>query len=48
MEMRLILTRLLWNFDLELCPGCERWNEQKVLVFWVRPPLLIRLKHVLR
>ena len=29
-EMRLILARVLWNFDLELQPDCRDWSSQKV------------------
>jgi cytochrome P450 len=29
-EMRLILSRLLWNFNLELMPESEGWADQKV------------------
>lgn len=33
-EMRLIMTRLLWNFDLEIMPECKNWNEQDIFSFW--------------
>lgn len=43
-EMRLILTRLLWRFDLELEPDCRDWVEgQRIYGFWVKPPLMCRL-----
>ena len=29
-EMRLILARMLWNFDLELQPDSQDWTSQKV------------------
>lgn len=29
-EMRLILTRVLWNFDLELQAESKNWADQKV------------------
>ncbi|MCJ1300724.1 hypothetical protein MMC08_003521 [Hypocenomyce scalaris] len=47
-EMRLILARLLWNFDLELVEACERWDEQEIYGFWQKTPLLVRLKPVRR
>lgn len=48
-EMRLILARLLWRFDLELAPDCHDWMEgQKIYGFWVRPPLMCRLSAVAR
>lgn len=43
-EMRLILARMLWRFDLELMPECRDWMEgQKIYGFWVKPPLWCRL-----
>ncbi|KAM5347985.1 hypothetical protein ACJ41O_007809 [Fusarium nematophilum] len=44
-EMRLILVRLLWRFDLELLPECEDWMDgQRIYGFWVKPPLKCRLR----
>lgn len=31
-EMRSIAVRILWNFDIELCPGSDNWMDQKVFV----------------
>ncbi|KAK7417360.1 hypothetical protein QQX98_004637 [Neonectria punicea] len=43
-EMRLILARLLWRFDLELAPECENWMDgQRIYGFWVKPPLMCML-----
>ncbi|KAF9891541.1 hypothetical protein FE257_004008 [Aspergillus nanangensis] len=43
-EMRLILARMIWNFDLELDPRSEGWLERNVLHFlWDKPQLYIRL-----
>ncbi|PLB50796.1 cytochrome P450 [Aspergillus steynii IBT 23096] len=39
-EMRLILARILWNFDLELCQESWRWNEQKSYALWDKPALM--------
>lgn len=48
-EMRLIMVRLLWRYDLELVEGSENWQkEQKVFGFWVKPPLMCRLSPVKR
>ncbi|RVX75020.1 hypothetical protein B0A52_01297 [Exophiala mesophila] len=47
-EMRLILARMLWNFDIELMPDSEHWNEQNILSFWDKGPLNIRLHRVKR
>ncbi|KAF5511195.1 Trichothecene C-15 hydroxylase [Colletotrichum siamense] len=39
-EMRLILARIIWNFDLELETQSREWAaNQKVFFFWDKPPL---------
>jgi cytochrome P450 len=43
-EMRLILARVLWNFDLELCDESREWYQQKTYILWEKPPLMCRLK----
>ncbi|CAI6094821.1 unnamed protein product [Clonostachys chloroleuca] len=47
-EMRLILTHLLWKFDLELDPGCNSWNIQKVYILWEKSSLKVKLTEVIR
>lgn len=47
-EMRLILARVLWNFDIELMSDSETWNEQKILSFWDKGPLNVKLTRVRR
>jgi hypothetical protein len=47
-EMRLILARMLWNFDLEMMPESEQWNEQKIFSFWDKGPLDVKLRRVKR
>ena len=42
-EMRLILSRVLWNFDLELCEESVKWNETLSFVLWEKKPLWCRL-----
>ena len=42
--MRLIVARILWNFDLELSEESGKWIEQEAYWTWHRPPLLMRLK----
>ncbi|OQU98959.1 hypothetical protein CLAIMM_04668 [Cladophialophora immunda] len=50
MEMRMIMTKIVWNFDLELydhTPG--GWvHAQKVYTLWEKPPLWICLRPVKR
>ena len=48
-EMRLVLARLLWRFDLELISDEKGWVEQqKIFGFWVKAPLMCRLTPVQR
>ncbi|KAI9875449.1 MAG: hypothetical protein M1830_008463 [Pleopsidium flavum] len=43
MEMRIILARIVWNFDLELCEESMGWEKQKVYTLWEKGPLTVRL-----
>jgi cytochrome P450 len=43
-EMRLILARVLWNFDLELCEESLDWSDQKSYILWDKPALMCKLK----
>ena len=42
-EMRLIIAKLLWHFDMELCVESEEWIKQKVYTLWEKPPLMVKL-----
>jgi len=43
-EMRSILARLVWNFEMELCPESEVWGKgQKVYFVWFKSPLMVKL-----
>ena len=43
-EMRLILARLVWNFDMKLCDESNMWMEgQKNYLFWYKPDLMMEL-----
>ncbi|KAL6359076.1 hypothetical protein LRP88_09276 [Fusarium phalaenopsidis] len=42
-EMRLILARLLWKFDLELVSESKNWNDQKVFNLWEKGDLKVKL-----
>lgn len=46
LEMRLILARMLWNFDIEAAPGTElpKWDEQSIYWFWDKQPTYIRIR----
>jgi hypothetical protein len=37
--MRLVLARILWNFDMKLEPGQENWLDHKSYVLWDKPAL---------
>ncbi|KAJ4375373.1 hypothetical protein N0V83_002459 [Neocucurbitaria cava] len=48
-EMRLIMAKLLFNFDLELVHPDHEWTkEQKVFTLWEKPSLMVRLKPVVQ
>jgi len=48
-EMRLILARVLWNFDFKLAPDSEDWvKKQQVFVLWEKGPLNVYLRPVKR
>lgn len=39
-ELRLILARIVFNFNMELAPECRGWtDDQKVFAFWNKPAL---------
>lgn len=38
-EMRLILAKLLYNFDMELADKDVNWMDQKAYFLWDKPPL---------
>ena len=45
--MRLIMARLIWNFDLELAAGSEEWGtEQRAYLVWEKGPLMVKLTPV--
>ncbi|KAH8764643.1 benzoate 4-monooxygenase cytochrome P450 [Hyaloscypha finlandica] len=44
-ELRLIVPRTLWNFDLELMPDSQNWHAvQKCWSLWQKPDLNIKFK----
>ncbi|KAM5344636.1 hypothetical protein ACJ41O_013171 [Fusarium nematophilum] len=38
-EMRIIMARLLWNFDLKIAEESRSWLDQKIYLFWEKGPL---------
>lgn len=48
-ELRLIMSRLLWNFDVELVEGYQQWSKShKVYIVWEKTPLMVRLTPLAR
>jgi len=52
--MRIILGRLLWNFDVISADGAPNWNPEgemgraRAFMTWEKPDLNMRLKRVVR
>ncbi|KAI0995216.1 Cytochrome P450 monooxygenase [Podosphaera aphanis] len=42
-EMRLIIARVLWNFNLQLDSHNSNWFDQKVYLLWEKKPLMVKL-----
>ena len=40
----MILCKLLFHFDIELCPESDRWADQNVYYVWEKPALMVKLK----
>jgi hypothetical protein len=46
-ETRLILAKVLYNFDFKLCPESKDWmNNQQVYTLWEKKPLMVKVKAV--
>lgn len=43
LEMRVILSKLVYNFNVEICPGNGNWIDQRSYFVWDKPALMIRL-----
>ena len=43
-EMRMIMVKMLWNFDYRLCDENDNWLDQKVYLVWKKEPLMVCLK----
>jgi len=42
-EMRLILAKILFSFDLKLANDEGDWMDQKVFTLWEKSPLMVEL-----
>lgn len=47
-EVRLLLSGVLWHFDLTLDKRSENWADQSVYTLWDKNPLWVSLKPVAR
>lgn len=44
--MKLILARIIYNFDLELVDNKSNWLGQEVYGLWRKRPLMVRVKDI--
>ncbi|KAF9873045.1 cytochrome p450 [Colletotrichum karsti] len=42
-EMRVILARVIWNFDMKVADDSTNWTEQKLFGLWKKGPLNVHL-----
>ncbi|KZL72932.1 cytochrome P450 [Colletotrichum tofieldiae] len=42
-EMRVILARVIWNFDMQIADDSRNWTEQELFGLWKKGPLNVRL-----
>jgi hypothetical protein len=45
-EMKVVLARIIFNFDLELVDEKQDWLNQKVFILWRKKPLMMRVKDI--
>ncbi|KAH8699008.1 cytochrome P450 [Talaromyces proteolyticus] len=45
-EMRVLISKFFWNFDVELLPESSGWDQQKVYIIWEKKPLWVKLAPV--
>jgi cytochrome P450 len=44
-EMRLIAAKILWHFDIQLCPESNNWlTDLKVYGVWDKEALMVTMK----
>ncbi|PNS21136.1 Isotrichodermin C-15 hydroxylase [Sphaceloma murrayae] len=43
-EMRVIIAKLFYNFDMELDASSKNWIDQEIYTMWVKPPLNVNMK----
>ena len=49
LETRLVLARMVWNFDMELSNETDpAWEDQEVYLSWQKKPLIVKLRPRIR
>ena len=48
LEVRVILSKIIWNFDIVNKGPLYDWKEQETYVVWIKKPLLVGLVPVKR
>ncbi|EFQ36369.1 cytochrome P450 [Colletotrichum graminicola M1.001] len=43
-EIRMIMVKMLWNFDLKLCDEDEDWLDQPVFLVFKKRPLMVKVR----
>jgi cytochrome P450 len=43
-KMRIVLARVLWNYDFTLCSESAGWDQQKIISFWQIKPLWVTVR----
>ncbi|KAI1329960.1 cytochrome P450 [Xylariaceae sp. FL0255] len=46
LELRLLLSKILYHFDVSLLPECQDWINQKTFIAWQKPALMIKATRV--
>lgn len=41
--MRLILARIIWNFEITLADDSKNWLDQELYILWDKPALNVYL-----
>jgi len=44
-EMRSVMARMIWHFDMQLCEDSENWIQQNCFFMWDKPALNVKLSH---
>lgn len=41
--MKLVMAKMIWNFDMELIDEDEKWDDQPIWLVYEKKPLMVRL-----